>query len=140
MEIQYSLRPPVGVAGHGHAPYRGGHPWPSPYRGGWLWPRLPMARAAASKHGCLRAWLALAGVGSTRRSCAHGDAPFEDDANPQGRRLRAQRLQELPPEGQRHPSVHRGSDTYHKGGRPWARWPLVARSTSTCTMAVAAVG
>ncbi|RRT32008.1 hypothetical protein B296_00052041 [Ensete ventricosum] len=57
----------------------------------------PAASRAACKGGRSRAWLApsgamLAGIGSTRK----GDAPFGDDASPQGWRLRSQRPQELP--------------------------------------------
>ncbi|RRT61833.1 hypothetical protein B296_00010217 [Ensete ventricosum] len=37
-----------------------------------------------------RAWLALAGVGSTHRGGTHEGAPFKDGAIPQGRQLWAQ--------------------------------------------------
>ncbi|RRT34736.1 hypothetical protein B296_00056598, partial [Ensete ventricosum] len=98
----------------------------------------PAARAVANWRGLSQAWLVPmsmvpvgrppAGVGNARRGSTHGGTPFGDSASLQGRRLRAQRPQELSPEGQRRPSAHWGSDTYRKGGRqlcvalPPARW------------------
>ncbi|RWV79686.1 hypothetical protein GW17_00059145 [Ensete ventricosum] len=82
-------------------PPAGGRP---PARGSRHQAHAPMARTAASKRGRSRAWLppigvVPTGVGSTRKSGAHGGAPFGDNASSQGRRLRAQHPQELSPKG-----------------------------------------
>ncbi|RRT34400.1 hypothetical protein B296_00042865 [Ensete ventricosum] len=118
-----TARPPVGVVGHGQVACRSNHPRLGPYKGRRLrpgplqgWSAVARALVGVAGYGqepCKGdrigrpwAWLAPvgaapAGVGSTCRGDAHKGAPFEDGVSLQGRRLRAQHPQELPPKGQR---------------------------------------
>ncbi|RWW51084.1 hypothetical protein BHE74_00042611, partial [Ensete ventricosum] len=116
-------RPPAGATTHGQAACRGSRLLPGPPAKAT--DNQP-ARSSHQKVQSLVAWVAAsrrnrpgapAGVGSAYRVGTHGGAPFGDGTSPQGRRLRAQCQQELPPKGQRCPSAHWGSNTSCKGGR-----------------------
>ncbi|RRT32944.1 hypothetical protein B296_00027543 [Ensete ventricosum] len=86
---QPMAKPPTRAAGYDQDSFRAKRIRPGP---------LTRAVARGSRP---QAWLAPAGVGSTRSGGAHEGTPFWDDAS-----LRAQRPQELPPEGQQRTSAH----------------------------------
>ncbi|RWV80125.1 hypothetical protein GW17_00058649 [Ensete ventricosum] len=101
--------------------YRGSRLWPGHFRDDRLLPGPPtrgdqVATGVGSCPRPARKGPSHAGAAAHKwaadcrcdayRGGTYGGAPFWDGASLQGRRLWAQRPQELPPEGQRCPSAH----------------------------------
>ncbi|RRT32233.1 hypothetical protein B296_00051596 [Ensete ventricosum] len=116
---------------------RGGQPWPGHLQE-WSAMATPPAGMAGHGHAPCRGDRQQGAATNRRSRLRLGGTPFGDDSSLQGRRLRAQRPQELPPEGQRRLYTHRGSSTCRRGGHPLARRPLAMCSTTACATATVA--